>query len=170
MSKRQIRSYLSQERGRFVGYVRSLLRDASIDPEDVVQDVVLKLLERADSPAPEFLAAYTYRSLRNRVTDLGRTRRANVSIDNDDESLLAILESKGPDAFELLSSEQGQAEFFRALSTLSDIERQVVIGHELEGQPFSYLAEVWNMPINTLLSHKSRAMKKLRNQLTGRSP
>jgi DNA-directed RNA polymerase specialized sigma24 family protein len=38
----------------------------------------------------------------------------------------------------------------------------VVIAHEFEGVPFKELSEIWNVPQNTLLSHKSRAMKKLR--------
>ena len=169
MSKGQIRLFLSTERNRFIGYVRSLLKDASIDAEDVVQDVLLKILERGDSPAPEFLTAYTYRSLRNRVTDLARSRRVNVSIDADSESLLEILQDNGPGALELISSAEGQKTLFAALDTLSDIERQVVIANELEGESFRHLAEAWDIPINTLLSHKARAMKKLRKQLSRRS-
>ena len=34
--------------------------------------------------------------------------------------------------------------------------------HELEGVPFADMAEMWNIPLNTLLSHKSRAMRKLK--------
>ncbi len=170
MSKGQIRLFLSNERTRLIGYVRSLLSDASIDAEDVVHDVLLKILERGDSPAPEYLAAYTYRSLKNRVTDLGRTRRPNVSIESDDSgSLLDILQSKGPSAFEEITSEQGQQALFDALDTLSDTERRVVIANELEGQTFRALAEAWDIPLNTLLSHKSRAMKKLRNHLSRRT-
>ena len=168
MSKGQIRSFLSGERSRFIGYARSLLTDASVDAEDVVQDVFLKILERTDSPAPEYLAAYTYRSLKNRVTDLRRTRRQNVSIEDSDDSLMDILRSKGPSAFDEITSAEGQVELFKALETLSEIERRVVIAHELEGESFRHLAEAWDIPINTLLSHKSRAMKKLRQQLTRR--
>ncbi len=168
MSKGQIRSFFSTERTRLIGYVRGLLKDASIDAEDVVHDVLLKILERGDRPAPEYLAAYTYRSLKNRVTDLGRARRPNVSIEDSGESLLDILASSGPSAFEEITSQQGQTALFQALEALSEMERRVVIANELEGETMRRLAEAWDMPLNTLLSHKARGMKKLRKQLARR--
>lgn len=167
MPKRHITSFLSTERNRLTGYVRSLLSDASVDAEDVVHDVFLKILERGDSPAPEYLTAYVYRSLKNRVTDLYRTRRPSVSLDEGGESLLDILKSS--DAYEEITSQEGQVALFDALEKLSDIERRVVIANELEGETMRHLAESWDMPLNTLLSHKSRAMKKLRKHLTRRS-
>ena len=167
MSNRQIRSFFSRERTRFIAYVRGLLKDASVDAEDVVHDVLVKILERGDQPAPEYLAAYTYRSLKNRVTDLGRSRKANVSID-EGESLAGILSANGPTAFDEITSTEGQQALFKALETLSEMERRVVIANELEGQPFRHLAEAWAIPMNTLLSHKARGMKKLRKQLTRR--
>ena len=169
MSKGQIRTFLSRERSRLISYARSILWDADVDAEDVVHDVLLKLLERSDSPAPEFLAAYTYRSLRNRVTDIARTSKDHVSINADNDSLLEILQDKSPTAMDELATAQGQQELFAALDILTETERQVVIANELEGQTFKSLSAAWDMPLNTLLSHKSRAMKKLRKQLTGRS-
>ncbi|MFP6834543.1 MAG: sigma factor, partial [Pseudomonadales bacterium] len=63
-----VRSFVETERLRLVHYVRSLLRGtAELDAEDVVHDVLVSVLERADLPAPEFLAAYVFRALRNRV-------------------------------------------------------------------------------------------------------
>lgn len=168
MANRQTQSFIRRERTRLISVARNLLKDASIDAEDIVHDVFLKLLERGDRPAPEYLAAYTYRSIKNRITDLARTRRQNVSIDDEDHSLLHILSARGPNALEILSSEEGQQALFKALDTLSDMERRVVIANELEGHTFRDLAESWNIPINTLLSHKSRAMQKLRKQLNRR--
>ena len=60
-----------------LAYVRGLVRDAADrDGEDVVQDVMLRLLEAPDPSRPiEDLAAYVYRALRNRVIDVIRGRR-----------------------------------------------------------------------------------------------
>ena len=44
------------------------------------------------------------------------------------------------------------------------MEKEVIIAHELEGVPFKELSATWNVPLNTLLSHKSRAMKKLKKR------
>jgi DNA-directed RNA polymerase specialized sigma24 family protein len=51
---------------------------------------------------------------------------------------------------------------FEALGTLSEIERKVIVAHEFEGVSFRELTLALNIPQNTLLSHKSRAMKKLK--------
>ena len=51
---------------------------------------------------------------------------------------------------------------FSALDSLKEIERTIIVAHELEGVPFKELAVLLQMPQNTLLSHKSRGMKKLR--------
>ena len=53
-------------------------------------------------------------------------------------------------------------ELYRMLDTaLSEEEKALVIATEIEGQSFKSLAEKWQIPINTLLSKKSRAIKKL---------
>ena len=83
MNDSDTQAYLEGERPGFVRFVRSLFGSdqAELDPEDVVQDVLLSLLERGDQPAPEYLAAYLYRSLRNRVIDRLRTRLGDFDTD-----------------------------------------------------------------------------------------
>jgi RNA polymerase sigma factor (sigma-70 family) len=63
---------------------------------------------------------------------------------------------------EVLQTREGREELFSGLASLNEMERKVVIAHELEGVPFAEMAELWNIPQNTLLSHKSRAMRKLK--------
>lgn len=167
MKDRDVRSFVANERQRFVNYVRSLVKEmAEMDAEDIVHDVLVNVLERADQPALEYLAAYVFRSLKNRVIDRVRTRKPTVSLEAElDESsrqLIDLLQDLKPDALEILLTREGKEELFRALEELSDMERGVIIAHELEGVPFQELSRIWNVPLNTLLSHKSRAMKKLK--------
>jgi len=145
-----------------------LLREvAEVDAEDIVQDVLLRMIERSDTTAPlENMTAYVYRSLKNQVIDYRRSQRPTVSLDNvldgDSESFVNLLKDHKPNALEQLHSSQGKQELFEALECLSEIEKQVIIAHELEGIAFKELAIAWEVPQNTLLSHKSRAMKKLK--------
>ena len=168
MKEWDVRAFIDSERQRLVHYVRSLVQDtADMDAEDVVQDVLVKILERSDMTAPENLAAYIYRSLKNRVIDNMRTRKPTMSLDAVDEdggSLMELLQDSRPNAMEVLQSDEGKEELFQALETLSEMERRVIISHEFEGIPFAEMSQLWDVPQNTLLSHKSRAMKKLRNQ------
>ena len=167
MTEKDVFSFIVRERRKLVGYVRSLVRDtADMDAEDVVQDVLVRFLERTDFATPENLAAYIYRSLKNRVIDNMRTRKATMSLDAEIENggmrLVDLLQDRSTNALEVLQTREGRDELFNALSTLNEMERDVVIAHELEGVPFAELAEMWNIPLNTLLSHKSRAMRKLK--------
>lgn len=165
MKGRDVRSFVASERQKFVNYVRSVLKDTSeMDAEDVVHDVLLKVLERHDLPAADFLAAYVFRSLKNRVIDGVRTSKPKVSLEVDTGrgKLIDLLQDRNPNALEELQTEEGKAALFVALEELSQMERDVIISHELEGISFRELSEMWNIPLNTLLSHKSRAMKKLK--------
>jgi RNA polymerase sigma-70 factor (ECF subfamily) len=161
-----VRSFIADERQKLIRYVRSLLREtAEMDAEDVVHDVMVSILERTDRPAPDYLAAYIYRSLKNRVIDQIRTRKPALSLDSESDGggkLVELLQDRNPNALEILQTQEGKEELFEALERLSEMEREVVVAHEFEGVPFKELSEIWNVPQNTLLSHKSRAMKKLR--------
>ena len=57
-----VRSYIESERHRLVDYARSLVRDrAEMDAEDIVHDVLVKVLERADVTAPESSLCLSFR-------------------------------------------------------------------------------------------------------------
>ena len=172
MKDPDFRSFTRSERQRFIHFVGSLMKETGdMDAEDVVQDVLLSLLEKTDLTEPlENMAAYVYRSLRNRVIDYFRTRKSNLSLDSgpDEEGgkLIELLHDFRPNALEVLQTEQGREELFEALERLSEMEKQVIIAHELEGIPFKEIAQMWEVPLNTLLSHKSRAMKKLKEHFS----
>jgi RNA polymerase sigma factor (sigma-70 family) len=165
-------AFIKKERQRFIAFVRALLRDASdLDPEDVLHDVLVRLLGK---PSLELsldgMTAYIYRSLRNRVVDHLRIRARHVSLDEDGEEdddepprkLIDLLQDVSPNPLELLQSAEGKQALFEAFDGLSAIERQVVIAHELEGSSFKELASRLHLPLNTLLSHKARAIKRLK--------
>lgn len=174
MKDADFRTFIKTERHKLVRYVRSMLREsADMDAEDIVHDVLARILEKADLTASlEHLAAYVYRALRNRVIDAARTRKATLSLDASmDENglrLLDLLADIKPEVLQTLQTKEGEAELFEALETLSEIERRVIIAHEFEGTSFKVLAGMWQIPQNTLLSHKSRAMQKLKRHFVKR--
>ena len=169
MKDAHLHTFIRNERQRFISYVRSLLRDAaSADAEDIVHDVLLRILEKADLIVPaDHLAAYVYRALKNRVIDYMRTRKPTLSLDEaageQHAGVIDMLHDLKTNALDVLQSREGKQQLFSALERLSAMEKQVIIAHEFEGIPFKELARRWNIPQNTLLSHKSRAMKKLKS-------
>jgi RNA polymerase sigma-70 factor (ECF subfamily) len=168
MKDADFRAFVKGERQRLIHYVRSLFKEtADMDAEDVVHDVLVKILERPDSTAPlDNVTGYVYRAAKNRVIDFVRTRKSMVSLEGDPDGegqgLIGLLHDLNPNAFELLQTQQGERALFEALSKLSEIERQVVIAHEFEGISFRELSSSLKIPQNTLLSHKARALKKLK--------
>lgn len=159
------------ERSRLVAYVRRLIDDAADrDGEDIVQDVMLNLFNMADVTVPvEDLAAYVYRSIRNRVIDIMRKRDPDeVSLDADGAGALSlgdILSDSRYDTATEADKNEARDALYRAIDSLDDDHRAIIIMTEFEGRSFREISEAWDVPIGTLLSRKSRAMAKIRERL-----
>ena len=150
--------FMADEREKMVGYVRRFIDDtAERDGEDIVQDVILKLFNRADITIPiENLTAYVYQALRNRVVDYLRKKKDVVSLSQ-------ILPGPEADRMDEASRLEIRQNLFKALSVLNDKQREILIATELEGRTFQELSEEWGIPLGTLLARKSRALKKIRD-------
>jgi RNA polymerase sigma factor (sigma-70 family) len=164
-----------REYRRMVAFVRSLIDDAADrDGEDIVQDVMSGLLGAADLTVPvENLAAYVYRSLRNRVIDALRRKREVASLDaaaEDGASLLDLVRDARYDAAGEFEKREIRAALFGAIDSLSEDQRAIICMTELEGIPFREAAEVLSVPLGTLLARKSRAMAKIRKHVNMHHP
>ena len=165
----RIAAFIKAERSALVGYVRALIGDAADrDGEDIVQDVMTGLLDRADPLSPlRSVSAYVYQALRNRVIDAFRNRKKNVQLDKDDDenealSLAETLHDARFDTGTEIDNKELKELLAAAMERLSDNERAVVIATELEGFTFKELSEMWEVPLGTLLAQKSRALAKLK--------
>jgi RNA polymerase sigma factor (sigma-70 family) len=166
----RIVSLITKERERWIGYVRRLIDDAAErDGEDIVQDVIVNLFDRADITEPvENLTAYVYRALRNRIIDYLRRRRESVSLDggwSDEEGLTLFDMLPEPPAGDLdeASRLDIRRNLLKAFSVLSEEQKDVLIATELEGRTFRELSEKWGVPLGTLLARKSRAIQKIKD-------
>ena len=156
-----------------VGFVRSLIDDCSQqDGEDIVQDVMVNLFDSADVTRPiQNLTGYLYSALRNRIIDIMRTRKKTLSLDagldEDDEtvSLKDLMRDPGKDALGHLEEKDRRKALFSAISALTEDERAIVVATEFDDRSFKELAEEWEVPIGTLLSRKSRALKHIKELL-----
>ncbi len=172
MAQESIRQFLITERDRLVGYVRRFIEDAGDrDGEDIVQDVALGLLDRPDVLAPiETLSSYVYRSLRNKVVDYLRKRRAMIFLDEpvdeeDGQFPVHQLTDELRDVEKEVARSELKTKVFEAIESLSDVEKAVVIETEVNGRSFRELSQEWGIPLGTLLARKSRALAKVRKLL-----
>lgn len=166
-----IADFFTTEYRRMVSYVRNLIEDGTDrDSEDIVQDVVTGIFEAADVTRPiENITAYVYRSLRNRVIDIMRRRKEQLSLDAADPetggTLLDLLEDARSDMESDMLFEEFRAALFDTIDSLPDDQRTVIVMTEFEGVAFRELSVKTGVPIGTLLSRKSRALERIRSEL-----
>lgn len=171
--RRRVSDFVAREWDRLVAGVRSWIDDeADRDAEDIVQDVLVGLLDRPDVTAPiGDLAAFVWRSLRNRVIDRYRRRQAVVSLDAPGDGGDGVLEETVADAHarveEAAERREVRARIDAAIDALGDDEREVFLATELECRKFRELAAAWDVPLGTLLARKHRAVVRLRRALAG---
>jgi RNA polymerase sigma-70 factor (ECF subfamily) len=154
--------FFRQEYSGLVRFVRRLIDDAADrDAEDIVQDVMLGIFDKADVTAPiENLAAYVYRSLRNRVIDIFRKKEDAVPLPD-------VIPDAGSDTDLRVERKELMEIVFQVVDSLPEDQRAVLIATEWEGWSFRELSEKWRVPIGTLLARKSRAVQHVRKKLTG---
>lgn len=161
--------FFRERRDALLAYVRRRIDDAADqEAEDIVQDVLTGLFDRADPTIPiQNLAAFVYRALRNKIIDRFRRRRETLPLLED------VLESGGGaaegDPVLALERRETLEAVFAALEGLAPAEREVILATELEGRTFKELAAEWRVPLGTLLARKSRGLEKIRERLTGQT-
>jgi RNA polymerase sigma factor (sigma-70 family) len=143
------------------------------DAEDILQDVLFELVETTRLMLPiEQIGAWLVRVARNRIIDRFRAQRHDRStsepVGQSDgqpmllEDLLPAREA-GPD--QAYARGVLLDELTAALDELPIEQRFVFVAHELEGRSFKDLAAETGLGINTLLSRKHYAVRRLRRRL-----
>jgi RNA polymerase sigma factor (sigma-70 family) len=170
--RQSIVKFFTDEYRKMTGYVRSLIEDSSdLDSEDIVQDVMTGVFEAADISRPiENLSAYVYRSLKNRVIDRMRKRRDTLSLEEQDAetgiSLLDILEDYRYDPETEVFMEIFRDALFASIEKLPDEQKAVFIMTEFESMTYRDISEKSGVPVGTLLSRKSRALERIKKDLS----
>ena len=169
---RRITEAVKQEQSRLRNFIRRRVPDPR-DAEDILQDVFSELVEANRLLMPiDHLTGWLFRVARNRITDLFRKKRPerlSEAVGGDDESLtledLLPSPDAGPEA--LYARSVLLEELEDALDELPDEQREVFVGHEIEGRSFKEMAAASGVSVNTLLSRKRYAVLHLRQRLQG---
>ena len=168
----RITQVVRQEQGRLRNFIRRRVPDP-LDAEDILQEVFYELVEANRLLMPiEHVTGWLFRVARNRITDLFRKKKPESFSDAavaEEESELLQLEDllpspdAGPDA--LYARSVLLEEFELALDELPEEQREVFVGHEIEGRSFKEMAAETGVSVNTLLSRKRYAVLHLRERL-----
>jgi RNA polymerase sigma-70 factor (ECF subfamily) len=132
-----------------------------MDAEDVCQDAFLRALERLDSlRKPERFSAWLLQIVRNQARNFRSYRRLR-SARPLDESSAAADEDPAREA----ERQELRRELESALSGLSEIEREVVLLHDLEGWKHREIAEALGLSEGMSRQHLMGARRLLRERL-----
>jgi RNA polymerase sigma factor (sigma-70 family) len=168
----RIAQVVKREQSRLRNFIRRRVPDPR-DAEDILQEVFYELVEANRLLMPiEHVTGWLFRVARNRITDLFRKKKPESFSDAavaDEEGELLQLEDllpspdSGPDA--LYARSLLLEELESALDELPDEQREVFVGHEIEGRSFKQMAAETGVSVNTLLSRKRYAVLHLRERL-----
>jgi len=169
---RRISDVVERDRSRLLNFIRRRVAEPA-DAEDVLQDVFFRLVQANRLLMPiDHITAWLFRVARNRIIDLLRKktpdRFGDVLVADEDDELLQLEEllpssEAGPEAAYARRVLLGELE--RAVLELPEEQRAVFVAHELDGRSFKEIAEESGVSVNTLLSRKRYAIRRLRARL-----
>ena len=168
----RISEVVEREQSRLRNFIRRRVPDAR-DAEDILQDVFYELVEANRLLVPiDHVTGWLFRVARNRITDLFRRKRTESvrepAVADEDGEVLRLEDllpspEAGPEA--LYARNLLLEELALAVDELPEEQREVFVGHELEGRSFKEMAAETGVSVNTLLSRKRYAVLHLRERL-----
>jgi RNA polymerase sigma factor (sigma-70 family) len=170
----RISEVVKRDEPRLRNFIRRRVADP-LDAEDILQETFYELVEANRLLMPiEHVTGWLFRVARNRITDLFRKKKPErfsdvAAGDGGDEAESLRLEDllpspdDGPEA--LYARNVLLEEFEFAIEELPEEQREVFVGHEIEGRSFKEMAAETGVSVNTLLSRKRAAVMHLRERL-----
>ena len=155
-------------RGRLYNFVFRFVGDLET-AEDIVQETFLRAFrKRTEYKAIANFSTWLFTIAGNLAkSELRRRKRWRLfSVDRDEESDTGLDlpdESFRPDT--VTESSITDVQIQRAIDTLSDNYRQVVLLRDVDGLSYQEVSEIVNCPVGTVKSRVSRARMKLQQKL-----
>jgi len=134
------------------------------DAEEMVQDLFVRLLRRADLLSLENVDGYVFEAAANMARDRGRYQQArgqgrHVEIDD------LVADSEAPGAEQIVAGKQRLKKMLTALNALPPRARQVVILRRFENLTYLQIARRMGISVSAVEKHMTRAMTALRLDL-----
>lgn len=153
-----LRDFFDREYQSLRIYVNSRIREtANREAEDIIQDVALKLFSGAERYAPiNNVAGFVYRSIKNKIVDIMRSKKQEVPVDPDDQ--MTDLAEMMQQSLEDGSSEKEIAILKESIKELKPAYRDIIIAVDFEGYSYKEISEETGIPQGTLMSRRHRAI------------
>lgn len=128
------------------------------DAEDVVQDSFVKALERLEECDPTKFGAWFLRVVRNRAHSVRRYLGVRDAAPLD--AVAAASGAPGPE--QDTERSELRAQLLEAMAELTEVQRQVLLLHDMEGWKHREIGESLGMPEGTVRAHLFHARHALR--------
>ncbi|MET4684294.1 RNA polymerase sigma factor [Brevundimonas faecalis] len=137
---------------------------SAADAEEMVQELFLRLLRRADLLSLGNVDGYVFEAAANIARDRGRYDQArgrglHVEINE------VVAESDQPDAEQIVAGKQRLKRMLAILNTLPPRAREVVILRRFENLTYPQIADRLGISVSAVEKHMVRAMSALRVKL-----
>jgi len=140
---------------------RWLLRSRA-DAEDVAQDALLRAFRAFGTYRSGNARAWLLQIVRNACfTWLHQNRRQEESVEFDEN--LMPQEAENPETLAIAGN--NREHLSRALESLPESFREILVLRELEGCSYKEISEITSRPIGTVMSSLARARQQLRSAL-----
>lgn len=148
----------------------------TVDAEDLAQDALLRALKawpsfRGESAPKSWVYRITVNTWKNRVRSEKRRGfwktlpLGMFSGDGDEEEAAPQISDGEPEIDTDLEKDETARNVQKALMTLNEESRAVLVLREIEDQSYKEIAEALDLPIGTVKSRISRARETLKEQL-----
>ncbi|GAA4442135.1 RNA polymerase sigma-70 factor [Ravibacter arvi] len=140
------------------------LVDSRIEAEDIVQDAFVKYWDQREAVSADLQAvrSYIYTTIRN--ASLNSVRHREVARRFADQQIQLVLPSE-PTILEHLLEAETMVIVHKAMSMLPPVCRQIARMTHLEGKSNEEIATELGITVNSVKSHKQRAVKFLKQYL-----
>jgi RNA polymerase sigma-70 factor, ECF subfamily len=147
---------------RIYRYVLRMVKNPA-EAEDLTQDTFLRAYRAQDSLRdPDAVRGWLYRIATHVCLDRLRQRKAQVSLDCEEESnTVATAASQSPSALEITERKETSACVQRCLDYLPDKYRAVILLHEAHSLTAAEIADLLGVTVTTVKIRLHRARRKL---------
>ncbi|MFC4096013.1 RNA polymerase sigma factor [Euzebyella saccharophila] len=159
----KLSTFFSDEYRSLRAYAKSRIDDTTDrDADDIIQDVAVNVFSRANSALPiENIAAFVYRSVRNRIVDIMRSGKKERAMEEESEkNLLQLGEELYRDTEQTYTDELTKR-LKAEIENLKQPYREIIIAIDFEGYSYKEISLETGIPLGTLMSRRHRALSLL---------
>ncbi len=166
-NRNNLKAFFRDEYNSLKAYTKSRIDDtADRDAEDIIQDVVLNILSRPENLSPiDNIAGFVYRSIRNKIVDLLRSKRKEINTENEMENRLVEFTELFYGKSDNTYSEDMKGALKRAIIKLKPDYKNIIRAIDFEGFTYKELSMESGIPEGTLMSRRHRAIAILYKEL-----